>query len=275
MRQVLASLAVRGNRINATKAMNTRNHSMAHAFALHHSNRRAAYRVAPDAADTLDVAIVGQRRQLVRAVVEDVAFGGARVRLDREQAGETALVAGSQVTLTLRSQRYQYKNHMLARVVALAETDSDQTVRLAFEGAHADMPMHSNHHFALFNRRTLQRGVMPAAGVNLDAEVTPSEVSERSLRVYPVGVRNISNVGISLKLTAAVNQALSQHDELSLTLRLPGLPGVRRIACHVRHRLHDGTDFVYGCEYDWDATIDPLAVAEELVEFMLENAELR
>ena len=248
---------------------------MAYAYALSDNNRRAAYRVAPDAEDALSLALLNQRRELVRTVIEDVAFGGARVRLDAQQADQTALRAGSQVTLALRSQRYQYKNHMLARVVSIDAANSGHTVRLAFEGAHADMPMQSNHHFALFNRRALQRGVVPAAGINLAAEVTPSEVSDRSLRVYPVGVRNISNVGISLKVSAGAHQALSQHDELSLTLSLPGAQGVRRIACHVRHRLGDENNFVYGCEYDWDATIDPLAVAEELLEFMLESAELR
>lgn len=248
---------------------------MAYASVLNQSNRRAAYRVTPDAPDSLHLAIVSRRRQLVMAVVEDVAFGGARVRLAAGQAGETALAAGAQVALALSSPRYEYKNHMLARVVSIRDTDSAQTVHLAFEGAHADMPMHSNQHFALFNRRTLQRGVVPAAGVNLEAEVTPSEVSDRSLRIYPVGVRNLSNVGISLRVNAGANQTLSQHDELSLTLRLPGRDGVRRIACQVRHRYSEAQDFIYGCEYDWNATIDPLAVAEELLEFMLENAELR
>lgn len=248
---------------------------MAYASALNQSNRRSAYRVTPDIDGDLNLAIVSQRRQLVMAVIDDVAFGGARVRLARSQASETALSTGAQVTLALSAPRYQYRNHMLARVVSMRDSGDAQTIHLAFEGAHADMPMHSNQHFSLFNRRSLQRGVVPPAGVNLDAEVTPSEVSDRSLRVYPVGVRNLSNVGISLKVNAGANQTLCQHDELSLTLRLPGREGVRRIACHVRHRYSDAQDFIYGCEYDWNATIDPLAVAEELLEFMLENAELR
>lgn len=255
--------------------MNIRAHSMEYASAVITSNRRTAYRVAPDAEAALDLMIVDQRRQLVNTVVENVAFGGARVRLDRVQALETGLMTGAQVTLALRSPRYAYKNHMLARVVSIFDADHAQTVGLAFEGAHPDRSMQNNHHFTLFNRRTLQRGVVPASGINLEAEVTPSEVSDRSLRIYPVGVRNISNVGVSLRVTAGAHQALGHHDELSLTLRLPGRDGVRRIACQVRHRLGEETDFIYGCEYDWNATIDPMAVAEELLEFMLENAELR
>jgi hypothetical protein len=255
--------------------MNSRTDSMAYASTLDQSNRRAAYRVVTDAENPLDIAILHAHRQLVMAVVHDVAFGGVCVRLARAAASETSLMPGAQVALALHSPRYRYKNHMLARIVSLRDSDRAQTVHLAFEGAHADMPMHSNQHFALFNRRTLQRGIVPAAGINLEAEVTPAEASDRSLRVYPVAVRNLSNVGISLRINAGANQYLSQHDELSLTLRLPGRDGVRRIACHVRHRHIDGIEFVYGCEYDWNATLDPLAVAEELLEFMLENADLR
>ena len=182
---------------------------MAYASAATPSNRRTAYRVAPDTEEALDLAILSQRQQLVRAVVEDVAFGGARVRLDRDQATATALAAGEQITLALRSLRYRYKNHMPARVVSVVESDHAQTLHLAFEGAHADMPTHSNEHFTLFNRRALQRGVMPTAGINLEAEVTTSEVTERSLRVYPVGVRNISNVGISLKVSPGFSRGFA------------------------------------------------------------------
>ena len=239
------------------------------------NNRRAAHRVAPDSPDELDLAILSQRQQLVRAVIEDVAFGGARIRLDRALAEEARLSAGEQVTLALRSLRYDYKNHMLARVVGVSDGASAQTVHLVFEGAHADTPMHKNDHYTLFNRRALQRSVVPASGLGLEAEVMPSEVTARNVRSYAVGVRNISNVGISVRISASIHQALSTHDELSLTLRLPGRPDVRRIACHVRHRMIDDSDFIYGCEYDWNETIEPLAVAEELLDFMLENAELK
>ena len=239
------------------------------------SNRRSAYRVAPSSVDMLDLSILSTRQQLVRTRVENVAFGGARVRIDHGQAVETGLSGGEQVTLALRSAHYQYKNHMVARVVLVIERDHAQTVHLAFEGAHADMPMHSNQHFALFNRRSLRRGVLATAGGELEAEVTASEANDRSLRVFSVGVRNISNLGISLRVNAGTHHALRAHDELSLTLRLPGRQGVRRIACHVRHRSNEDGDFIYGCEYDWHATIEPLAVAEELLEFMQENTELR
>ena len=240
----------------------------------HSNNRRAAYRVTPDSPDALDLAVLSQRQQLVRAVIDDVAVGGARIRLDRAQAAQTHLNPGEQVTLALRSQRYAYKNHMLARVIGVTNHEHAQTVHLAFESQHADTAGQNNEHYALFNRRALQRGVVATSGVGLEAEVMPSEVTERNMRSYAVGVRNISIVGISLRLSASIHQALSSHDELSLALRLPGRV-VRRIACHVRHRLYENSDFVYGCEYNWNETMDPHTAAEDLLNFMLENAELK
>ena len=238
------------------------------------SNRRAAYRVTPDSPDELDLTILSQRQQLVRAVIDDVAVGGARVRLDRALAAEARFKPGEQVTLALCSRRYDYENNMLARVVGVSDDERAQTVHLVFEGQHVETTLQHNEHYALFNRRALQRGVVPANGIGLEAEVMPSEVTERNVRSYAVGVRNISNVGVSLRVGASAHQTLSAYDELSLALRLPGR-SVRRIACHVRHRVSENNEFIYGCEYDWSETMDPLTAAEDLLDFVLENAELK
>lgn len=238
------------------------------------NNRRTAYRVTPDSPDALDLTILSQRQQLVRAVIDDVAVGGARVRIDQALAADARLSPGEQVTLALRARRYDYENNMPARVVGISDGESAQTLHLVFAGQHADTTMQNNKHYALFNRRALQRGVIPASGVGLEAEVMPSEVTERNMRSYAVGVRNISNIGISLRMSAGIHQALSTYDELSLALRLPGRV-VRRIACRVRHRMVDNSDFIYGCEYDWNETIDPLTAADELLDFVRENAELK
>ena len=231
------------------------------------NNRRGAYRVTPDSPDALELAVLSRRQQLVRAVIDDVAVGGARIRLDRAQAH---LKPGEQVTLALRSELYAYKNHMPARVIGVTNHEHAQTVQLAFEGRHADTAGHKNEHYALFNRRARHRGVVTTSGIGLEAEVMPGEVTERNMRSYAVGVRNISNIGISLRLSASIHQVLSAHDELSLALRLPGRV-VRRIACHIRHRLYENSDFVYGCEYNWDETMDGQTAADELLNFMLEN----
>jgi PilZ domain len=238
------------------------------------NNRRAAYRVTPASPTELELTVLSQRQQLVRAVIDDVAVGGARIRIARALAAQAQLSPGEQITLALRAPRYDYENNMRARVVSVSDDERAQTLHLAFEDQQAETSMPSNEHYALFNRRALQRGVVPTSGVGLEAEVMPSEVTERNMRSYAVGVRNISNVGISLRVGASAHQALSTADELSLALRLPGR-NVRRIACQVRHRMFENNDFVYGCEYDWNETIDPLTAAEELLDFVLENAEVK
>lgn len=237
------------------------------------NNRRAAYRVVPDSRDALHMDVLSQRQDLVQAVIEDVAVSGARIRLERAPALQAQLRAGEQVTLALRSPRYDYDQAIAARVVEVCENATSQTVRLAFTEAHTPMPEPDHMPYTLLNRRALPRDIMPASGVGLDAEVMPSEVTARNVRSYTVGVGDFSHVGINLRLSASSHRALCEHDELSLTLRLPGRPSVHRIACQVRHRRVDDGDYIYGCAYDWNGTIDPQAVAKELLDFMRKHAE--
>lgn len=237
------------------------------------SNRRSAYRVVPDSPDALHIDVLSQRQNLVRAVIEDVAISGARIRLERAPALQAQLSAGEPVTLAMRSLQHNYDQTRAARVIKVCDEETSQTVHLAFASEHATTPMPNDTPYALFNRRALPRGIMPASGVGLEAEVMPSDVTARNVRSYAVGVRNFSHVGINLCLSASIHRALSQYDELSLTLRLPGRPSVHRIACQVRHRRVDAEDFVYGCAYDWSETMDPHAVAKELLDFMRDNTE--
>ena len=47
--------------------------------------------------------------------------------------------------------------------------------------------------------------------------------------------------------------------------RLLGKGGISTIACNIRHRSEIEYGFIYGYEYDWSATTDPLAVVKDLV----------
>jgi hypothetical protein len=234
-------------------------------------DRRGAYRVQPESPDELDLALLGQRQRLVRAVIDDVAVGGARIRLDQALARELELAAGKQVTLDMNSQRYDYRGQMPARVVSTTAHAGEQVLHLAFQGNHAEFIMHGNDVFALFNRRTRERGTPAADSFEFDARVSPNTSGDQALRSYVVGVRNLSNVGVSLLVPAATHTYLCDQRELTMTLRLPGKDDVCRIACNVRHHYADGDNYIYGCEYDWSATTDPLAVVEDLVAFMLDD----
>jgi len=93
-----------------------------------------------------------------------------------------------------------------------------------------------------------------------------------SLREFAVTVSKLTNSVISLKVSADVDLALQGLTELMLSVTLPGQQKTYSIACVVRNRSEQDGAFFYGCEYDWSATIDPLGVVEDLLEYTLENS---
>ena len=233
--------------------------------------RRGAYRVHPETPDELELEILSQRQRLVRAVIDDVAVGGARVHLDKVTGAE--LADGERVNLALASNRFSYASDVPARVVSMSDSDTHTTLHLSFDSQPAAAEAHGGEVFALFNRRTTPRGPALAGGPDFHARVSSNEVNSHMLRTYTVDVRNISNVGVSLNVNARVNEELHAQSELLLSLQLPGRSERSRVACHVRHRHVDGTDFIYSCEYDWSATNDALGVIEDLVDYVLERGE--
>ena len=105
----------------------------------------------------------------------------------------------------------------------------------------------------------------------LTVSVAPNTSGNAALLEFETRVRKLSNAGISLSLTRDADAALKAYDELFVSLRLPGNTTLHYIACLVRHRSTiDDQQILYSCEYDWSATIDPLGVVEDLLEYTLE-----
>ncbi len=213
-------------------------------------DQRGAERAAPERPDEDDLAALA-RRQIVRHVVRDLV----------RDAAPTAGATG----------RTSNQNTMPTRPGSAPNRTRSQTPPPS--GMRETPTMYDQDLQALADTRNLQRGVVPTPGVDLQASVTPNLVTEGSLRSHPVGVRKISNAGIILRLSAAVHAAVSGCEELWLTLKLPNRPRPVRIASTVRHCLTDGSEYVYGCEFDWSATNDPLGIAEDLLDFVLETSE--
>ena len=105
----------------------------------------------------------------------------------------------------------------------------------------------------------------------LPARVSPQVSGPAALHAYAVTVRNLTDAGISLSVTPDVDAALNLVDEIELTLDLPGQSRSCAIACIVRNRATVDDVVVYGCEYDWSSTLDPLGVVEDLLEYMLDD----
>lgn len=59
--------------------------------------------------------------------------------------------------------------------------------------------------------------------------------------------------------------------DLIIRLNLPNHPGLQMVACQVRHRTSSGELFFYGCEFDWAATANSLAIIEDMVAYILER----
>ncbi|MEQ8493159.1 MAG: hypothetical protein RLW42_02955 [Gammaproteobacteria bacterium] len=83
-------------------------------------------------------------------------------------------------------------------------------------------------------------------------------------------MRKLSNAGLSLSLLREDAELLGGADELRVTLSLPGRTSSHAVACLVRHRAEHEGKVLLSCEYDWSATMDPLAVVEDLLEYVLE-----
>jgi hypothetical protein len=228
------------------------------------AERRRAYRVRPETIDEFDLAIVGPAQELVRAVINDVAAGGACIRIDRATA--LAFIRDERIVIAVASRRFRYADEFCARIVALRPDQETVTVHLKFEN---ERPFPEGPIHAVLNRRNEQRESHDETG--LHAEVASNHIDDHLLRTHDVEVRHISNVGVSLRLGASAHAALRATDGLMLTLRLPDRDERCRVACVVRHRYADGHHYVYSCEYDWTATNDPLGVIEDLVAFVLER----
>lgn len=201
---------------------------------------------------------LARRQRIVRGVVQEVALSSAGARLDGTGGGVPPRVAQP-------ASAHQRDTHPPRVPTPARVPHSPPAAR------QERVSMYEQDLQSLADTRNLQRGVVPTPGIDLQAQVAPNVVTDGSLRAYAVGVRKISNAGIILKIPAAVHSALAPHEELWLTLKLPSRPQPVRIATHVRHRLSDGTDYVYGCEFDWSGTYDPLGIAEDLLDFVLES----
>ena len=105
---------------------------------------------------------------------------------------------------------------------------------------------------------------------HIPASVSSSSGPE-SLREYDVFVEALSNSGISLQLDPDVHRRLQSESELIVRLNLPGADKSYRIACLVKSRSESGDTYAYGCEFDWSATMDPLAVVEDLLEYTMND----
>ena len=127
--------------------------------------------------------------------------------------------------------------------------------------------------FGLFNRRAMPRGVAGTVNENFRATISLTNGGDDQLENQVVSILNISNTGISFTVDQDTDNILKAHSDIRLVLERLEDGSVNKVACIVRHHSKSGDAFIYGCEYDWSATVDPLAVVENFVTYLLEHPD--
>ena len=107
--------------------------------------------------------------------------------------------------------------------------------------------------------------------MELIATISPNTSGSASLQAFEVRVRSLSNTAISLSLESDADNIFRAYSELNVCLNLPTRQSPYTIACVVRNRSAVEETFVYSCEFDWSATVDPLGVVEDLLEYTLDG----
>ncbi|MGE0484188.1 MAG: PilZ domain-containing protein [Gammaproteobacteria bacterium] len=231
-------------------------------------NRRGAYRVAAETVDDLDLELLARRQWVRPGRLTDAAAGGACLQID-----QAAVTDGDELEVRFRSAASGFSGAAQARVVRTSPAVDTQVVHLAFLGDTLRLQGRTPRAYELFNRRSAYRETGQAAAASLAALASPRAAGAASFQGYPVGIRNVSNTGVCLDVDAATHTALEAHAGLDLRFELPGRVAPVVVACAVHYRMAERDGYRYGCEFDWAATTDSLAVVEDLVTYILEADE--
>ena len=233
--------------------------------------RRSAYRVQPASPDELNLSVLGKNRRRIRGEVANVAVGGARIRFQGDDA--PSLATGDHIVLAFASAQHEFGGNVLAKVISTSEDSAEKIVQLAFDEQHEPLNLGRDELFGLFNRRAMPRGVAGTVNENFRATISLTNGGDDQLENQVVSILNISNTGISFTVDQDTDNILKAHSDIRLVLERLEDGSVNKVACIVRHHSKSGDAFIYGCEYDWSATVDPLAVVEDFVTYLLERPD--
>ncbi len=239
--------------------------------AVANDERRSAYRVQPTSTDELNLSVLGESRQRICGKITDVAVGGARVCFDGHDAPK--LTMGDHIVLAFSSLDHAYDGNVLAKVVSMSVDAGQKVVQLAFDKEHEPLNLKRDELFTLFNRRHKVRGIAGSLNDDLRASISVVGAGETTVQNQPVSILNISNAGVSFSIDNETSDILKDETDVRLTLERLEDGSVNKVACIVRHRSNSRGSYAYGCEYDWGATVDPLAVVEDFVTYLIERPD--
>jgi hypothetical protein len=234
------------------------------------SDRRGVYRVRPVALSDLRMALECDGVHHAPDQIGDITVKGVSVRFLAGRGPQ--LTAGARFQVALSSPKLDGPARVSVRVVAVAESPNSRLARLEFEETEVFQDNASGDAFKLFNRRSVVRGVAPALGEDLQSRVLPESVETRHVEL-PVGVRNISTMGIALAANDAADRFLAAHPEFVLSMHLPGAARRALIAARTCYRTTEDARVFFGCAFQWEQTPEAFLIIESLTNYMLDRIE--
>lgn len=230
-------------------------------------DRRISYRVAPDDGQ-LAVAMKTPGGETPADEVLDISIGGTKMRFARECT--PALGVGNEVTLLIDSPQLRRRLALEAVLVASMETGRHREFCFRFTKRDPLAPDDATEVYNLFNRRAAFRGTDPdpenPVEVTLNPLVPPAP--EAGFRAQ---LGNISACGLSVLTDVEVDTALKGAKHLEVSFRLPLRERLFRMNTSIRYRAAQGDLVRYGLKLDPLRTMDFLAQAEEIVEYMIDR----
>lgn len=236
-------------------------------------DRRVSYRVSPDDGQ-LSIALKTSSGETQADEVLDISIGGTKTRFLREHT--PALGVGNAATLLIDSPQLRKRLSLSAVLVASMETGLHREFCFRFVSKDPLGPGESTESYSLFNRRAAFRGAEPDPGNPVEVTLHPL-ADEASQTTFTAQLRNISACGLSIVAESGVDMALAGISDLEVSFRLPFRERTFRMNTSIRYRAGHGDVVCYGLKLDPLRTMDFLAQAEEIVEYMIDryDEELR
>lgn len=236
-------------------------------------DRRVSYRVAPDDGQ-LAVAMQTPSGEAQADEVVDISIGGTKTRFPRENT--PALGVGNAATLLIDSPHLRKRLALDAILVASMETGLHREFCFRFAARNPLGPGEDPEVYSLFNRRAAYRGAEPDPANPVEVTLYPLSRA-RSSEGLTARLRNISACGLSILTDSEVDMALAGINQLEVSFRLPLRERLFRMNTSIRYRAGHGDFVCFGLKLDPLRTVDFLAQAEEIVEYMIDryDRELR
>ena len=210
------------------------------------NSRRKVYRVVPDEAHQLDVAIRTENGKVFRGEVVDVTIDGAGTRFEREAAPAFAL--GHPVTLIFSAAWLDEPVDVSAKVRSRAGQGEYQQYHYGFAfDQSAELPNRlPKRVFQVFNRRGAPR-------VPLD----PTKPVEVAIKAPGVGtstvtgcLKDISVSGLALLVEPEAAYTLGALDVIEMSFHLPTRDKAFQLVGWIRNRELVHEHVRYGVEFD-------------------------